>query len=135
MENWRKLSDRLFQVGPFKVGLDGVLTWIPGVGDAYTLGAGGYLLYHATRAKASKRTLTKMGLLLGTDALIGSVPLLGDAFDFSSRAHGRSARILRAELNERQAQVGPAPPAGGAGDQASRAAELPIPDLSRREMR
>jgi hypothetical protein len=107
VEDWRKISDNLFQVGPLKVGLDGVLTWFPGVGDAYGLGASGYLLYHAHRAGASNATMTKMALLLGTDAVVGAVPLAGDVFDMVFRAHARAARILLKELKTRPAAPAP----------------------------
>ena len=56
----RGLSDEMFKVGPWGVGLDGILAWIPGVGTVYSLGAGGYLLYEAAQAGASKSTLGKM---------------------------------------------------------------------------
>ena len=110
MEDWRKISDNLFQVGPLKVGLDGVLTWFPGFGDAYGLGASGYLLYHAHRAGASNATMTKMALLLGTDAVVGAVPIAGDLFDLVFRAHARAARTLLKELKARPADAGAPPP-------------------------
>ena len=95
---WRRLSDRLFSIGPFGVGLDGLLTWVPGLGGVYGLGAGGFLLVQAARVKASRRVMLKMGLLIGADALVGEVPILGDAFDFLFRAHARSARMLLHEM-------------------------------------
>jgi hypothetical protein len=98
VDQWRRLSDRLFQVGPLKVGLDGVLTWIPGVGGAYGLGVGGFLLLQAHRARASKSTMTRMALLLGADALVGELPVLGDVFDVLFRAHARSARMLLRDI-------------------------------------
>lgn len=91
---WRRISDRLFSIGKFGVGLDGILTWVPGVGGVYGLGVGGYLMLQAHRARASKGTMAKMGMLIGLDALVGEVPLLGDAFDFFFRAHARSANML-----------------------------------------
>jgi len=91
---WRRLSDGLFKLGPLKVGLDGLFTWIPGVGGVYGLGVGGFLMLQAHRARASKGTLAKMGALIGLDAVLGEVPLLGDAFDFLFRAHARSANML-----------------------------------------
>src|SRR3712207_5951916 len=94
VHGWRRLSDGLFQVGPLKVGLDGILTWIPAVGGAYGLGVGGFLLLQAHRARASRKTMTKMALLIGADALVGELPIIGDAFDFLFRAHARSARML-----------------------------------------
>ena len=98
VHHWRRLSDRLFQVGPLKVGLDGILTWVPGVGGVYGLGVGGFLLLQAHRARASKTTLGKMAVLIGTDALLGEIPVVGDVFDFLFRAHARSARILLKDI-------------------------------------
>ncbi len=99
VDGWRKISDRLFSIGPFGVGLDGILTWIPAVGGAYGLGVGGYLLTQAWRVRASKATMAKMAALMGADFLLGEVPILGDAFDFLFRAHARSARILNKEID------------------------------------
>ena len=99
VDNWRRISDRLFEVGPLKVGLDGILTWIPGVGGVYGLGVGGFLLLQAHRARASKGTMAKMALLLGADALVGEVPVVGDVFDFLFRAHARSARMLLGHID------------------------------------
>ena len=98
VEQWSRVSDRLFSVGGFGVGLDGILTWIPGIGGVYSLGVGGFLLVQAHRARASRSTMTKMALMLGTDALIGEVPIIGYAFDFLFRSHARSARILLKEI-------------------------------------
>ena len=105
------MSDNLFKLGPLKVGLDGVLTWIPGVGDVYGLGASGFLLVQAARAGASNETLTKMVLLLGTDAVVGSVPLAGDVFDLVFRAHARAARVLLNDIKKRRAAIPISPPA------------------------
>lgn len=98
VEDWRNLSDNMFQVGGLKVGLDGLLTWFPGVGDVYGLGASGFLLYQAQKAGASNGALIKMAMLLGTDAVVGAVPVAGDIFDLFFRAHARSSRILLKEL-------------------------------------
>jgi len=109
VSEWRRLSDRLFSVGPFGVGLDGLLTWVPVVGGVYGLGVGGFLLAQATRVRASRATMVKMGLLMGADALVGEIPLVGDAFDFLFRAHARSARILLKEMEQTHYAVGDVP--------------------------
>lgn len=98
VHHWRRVSDGLFQVGPLKVGLDGILTWLPAVGGVYSLGVGGFLLLQAHRARASRGAMTKMALLIGMDTLIGEVPIIGYAFDFLFRAHARSARILLKDI-------------------------------------
>lgn len=108
VDQWRRISDRLFQLGPLKVGLDGVLTWIPGVGDAYGLGASAFLLGQAARAGASQRCITRMATILGVDAVVGAVPLAGDLFDFVFRAHARAADVLKAEIDRIHAASLPA---------------------------
>ncbi len=102
------MSDRLFSVGPLKVGLDGVLTWIPGVGDAYGLGASAFLLAQAARAGASQETIVRMAMLLGVDAVVGSLPVAGDIFDVVFRAHARAADVLKDEIDRLHSLAPPA---------------------------
>ena len=45
-----KLSDSILKLGPFGIGLDGILAWIPGVGQVYSLAAGLFLLMEGARA-------------------------------------------------------------------------------------
>ena len=99
VDQWRRVSDRLFSVGKFGVGLDGILTLVPGVGGIYGAGAGGFLLLQAHRAHASKGTMTKMAAMVGGDLLVGEVWVIGDIFDFFFRAHARAARTLMKELD------------------------------------
>ncbi|MDP8916580.1 MAG: DUF4112 domain-containing protein [Pseudomonadota bacterium] len=108
VDDWRRISDRLFEVGPLKVGLDGVLTWIPGIGDAYGLGASAFLLAQAARAGASQECITRMAVLLGVDAVVGSVPVAGDLFDVVFRAHARAADVLKDEIDRLHAAATPA---------------------------
>ena len=35
-----RLSDSIVRFGPFSIGIDGVLSWIPAVGELYSMGAG-----------------------------------------------------------------------------------------------
>lgn len=97
----RRLSDRIVGIGAFGVGLDGLLTWIPGVGGLYSAGAGGYLLYQAVRAKASAATIARMSALLGADLLTTEIPLIGDTIDFFLPAHLLAADALQKEIEAR----------------------------------
>ncbi|MBL0968255.1 MAG: DUF4112 domain-containing protein [Brevundimonas sp.] len=79
VEGVKKLSDRAVGIGPFGIGMDGLLTWVPIVGTAYTLGAAGWLLIQAHRAKASPATVVQMMAWLGLDSattVVGEVPFL-----------------------------------------------------------
>lgn len=71
----RRLSDRAVKLGPFGFGLDGLSAWIPGVGAAYSVGAGGFLLLQAIRARASTATLMRMAAYLVADSLTDLIPL------------------------------------------------------------
>ena len=49
-ERVKQLSDRVVGFGPWGIGLDGVLAWVPVAGTLYSLGAGGLLIYEAAQA-------------------------------------------------------------------------------------
>ena len=57
VEGVKKLSDRAVGIGPFGIGLDGLLTWVPVVGTVYSLGAAGWLLVQGIRARALQKDI------------------------------------------------------------------------------
>ena len=98
VEGVRKLSDRVIGIGPWGVGMDGLLTWIPLVGGAYSIGAGALLFASALQAKASPKTLAKMSAYLLFDVAVTEVPVLGSAVDFVFVAHQFAGRALQKEI-------------------------------------
>ena len=98
----RKLSDRVVGIGPFSLGLDGVLAWIPGFGLAYSLGAGGFLLYQGLRAHARPGTLAKMAGFLVADSLtdVIPIPLAPAVADMVFTGHKWAADALLKHLDE-----------------------------------
>ena len=56
-ERIKRLSDRLVGVGPFGLGLDGILAWVPVAGTVYSVGAGAMLVAAGFRGGASVMTL------------------------------------------------------------------------------
>ena len=96
-----RLSDNMIKVGPWGVGLDGMLAWVPGVGTAYSLGAGGLLLYEASQAGVSKATLGKMAAWLAADSAFSGVPVVGWAIDTFFRGHRMAAKILQKDIERR----------------------------------
>ena len=79
----------------FRIGLDGLLGLIPGVGDAASLLPAGYIIYKAHRMGAPRRLVAQMLVNAGADAALGTVPLLGDIFDFAFKANRRNVELLR----------------------------------------
>ncbi|MBX3481615.1 MAG: DUF4112 domain-containing protein [Caulobacter sp.] len=100
-ESIKTISDRVIGIGPFGVGLDGLLTWIPGVGIIYSVAASLFLLFEAARAGVSFSTWLRMLSYLGLDALTSEVPIVGDAIDFFWRGHLMAATALQKDVEDR----------------------------------
>ena len=117
VEGVKKLSDRAVGIGPFGIGLDGLLTWIPVVGTVYSVGAAGWLLIQAAQARATPATLLRMMTYLGLDTAttaVGEViPFAPDVVDLLFPGHLMAARALQkdiesthwVEANEREARA------------------------------
>jgi hypothetical protein len=97
----RRLSDRLVGIGPFGIGLDGVLAWIPGVGPFYSLAAGGVLMVLGLRGGASPASLIKMAGFLVADTASSAVPVAGWAVDTFFPGHLLAAQTLQKDIESR----------------------------------
>jgi hypothetical protein len=97
----RKLSDRLVGIGPWGLGLDGLLAWVPVAGTLYSVGAAGLLLYDAITIGASRATLLRMVAYLGIDSVSSGVPVLGWAVDTLFTGHAFAARALQRDIERR----------------------------------
>ena len=102
VEGVKKLSDRAVGIGPFGIGLDGLLTWIPVVGTVYSVGAAGWLLVQAGKARATPSTLMRMIGYLGLDSAttaVGEViPFAPDVVDFFFPGHLMAAKALQKDI-------------------------------------
>ena len=81
VEGVKKLSDRVIGIGPFGLGMDALLTWVPVVGTVYTVGTAGWLLMQAGKAKATPGTMARMLGYMAVDTATGTVPIAGDIVD------------------------------------------------------
>ena len=104
-ERIKRLSDRLVGIGPVGIGLDGVLAWVPVAGTAYSLGAGGLLLYQGVVAGASLPTLARMAAYLLLDSAASVPPVIGWAVHTLFPGHLMAARALQKDI---EARHGPA---------------------------
>lgn len=102
-ETIKKLSDRVVGFGPFGIGVDGLLTWIPGAGLIYSGGAAIYLFILAIRSEASMGTITKMAGFLGLDVALSGVPIPGaaDLVDMLWQGHLMAANSLQKDIEAR----------------------------------
>jgi len=83
-----------------RFGFDSVLGLFPGVGDGISALMGLYILSRARDLGASPLLLARMGGNIALDAILGSVPLLGDIFDVAFRSNTRNVRLLLAHLEK-----------------------------------
>lgn len=74
-----------------KIGYDGIIGMVPGIGDAVTAVMSSYILVEAARAGVPKRVLVGMATRLGVDTLVGAIPVVGDLFDFAYKANRKNA--------------------------------------------
>jgi Domain of unknown function (DUF4112) len=97
LERLAWLLDDLFRIPGlgWRVGLDALVGLIPGVGDTATTLASLYVLVSAVRYRVPKVTLLRMGLNLGIDYAIGSLPLVGDLFDAWWKSNQMNIELLR----------------------------------------
>lgn len=80
--------------GGYRIGLDGLLGLIPGVGDLIGGGLSTLLLFQAWQNNVPKMVIARMVINILIDAAVGAIPILGDLFDFVWKANLRNARLL-----------------------------------------
>ena len=84
-----------------RVGLDGVLGMIPGIGDVLTTGVSVMIMKEAWAHGLPKTVIGRMGANLLIDTVVGAVPLVGDLFDFGWKANRKNAELLTRHLRGR----------------------------------
>ncbi|MFB6108915.1 MAG: DUF4112 domain-containing protein, partial [Haloplanus sp.] len=107
LRRFSHLFDDAFRVPgtDFRIGLDPLLGLLPVVGDLPGTALAAYAVAVAASADASRATLARMLLVLGVDAVVGSLPLVGDVFDAYWKANLRTVALLDRPLAEAEAEA------------------------------
>ncbi len=97
LDNLAFYLDGLFRVPGtgWRFGLDALIGLIPNVGDTITSFASFYILVAGVRYGVPKITLLRMAFNIAVDYLVGSIPLIGDAFDFVWKANQMNMNLIR----------------------------------------
>jgi Domain of unknown function (DUF4112) len=105
LERLAQLLDDRFRIPGtrYRIGLDGLIGLVPGIGDAVTTVLALYIVLEARRHGVPLRKLGRMGLNVGIDALVGAVPLVGDLFDVAWKANRRNLELLLDHLDQADA--------------------------------
>ncbi|MEQ9440204.1 MAG: DUF4112 domain-containing protein, partial [Cyclobacteriaceae bacterium] len=92
-----RMMDSKFRVPGtnFRFGLDPILGLVPGLGDAASVAVSGSLIYYMARHGVSRKVIIMMLGNVALDAIFGSIPILGNVFDFFFKANQRNVRLLK----------------------------------------
>ena len=96
----RLMDSAITLPGGYRIGWDGIIGLIPGIGDMVGLGVSAWIVFGAARLGAPKPILARMAGNVALESLIGAVPLLGDLFDFVFKANERNMRLLERHVSE-----------------------------------
>jgi hypothetical protein len=138
VEGVKKLSDRAVGIGPFGVGLDGLITWVPVLGTVYSVGAAGWLMTQAVKARATPATMARMLGYLGVDtatSVAGEVPFVGiagDVIDFLFPGHLMAAKALQKDIESTHWVEASARDARASGDHDRHLADMRADPKKRR---
>lgn len=78
-----------------RLGLDSVLGLLPAGGDLLGGVLSSWIILVAARLGAPPSVLARMGGNVVVDALVGTVPVLGDLFDVGWKANRRNVELVR----------------------------------------
>jgi Domain of unknown function (DUF4112) len=98
LERVSKLMDSQFKIPGtnYRFGLDFLIGLVPYAGDVMGFGMGGVLIMAMWRHGASVGMILKMLGNIGLDAIIGTIPVIGDLFDLTYKANNRNVAMLKA---------------------------------------
>jgi hypothetical protein len=97
LERIGMIMDRAIRIPgtQIRIGLDPIIGFLfPVLGDWIGGGVGAYIILASMRHGLPKRTIARMVFNLGVDFALGSIPLIGDAFDFAWKSNDMNLRLL-----------------------------------------
>jgi hypothetical protein len=96
LRRWSVILDSAFRVPgtQFTFGLDPILGLVPGLGDLTTPVFAVLLLVQSVRMRIPRVVQVRMLVNAGIDFLIGSIPIIGDLFDFGWKANVKNLTLL-----------------------------------------
>ena len=108
LDSLAKLMDSQFQIPNMKIrfGLDALIGLIPGVGDFAGFLVSGYIILVLASNGASGFVIARISFNIIIDAVIGSIPILGDIFDLAFKANERNMKLVHEHYLEGRHQGG-----------------------------
>lgn len=100
IRKFTRLMDSAFRIPVigFRFGLDPIIGLIPGAGDLVSTAFSAYIIYLAARFQLPPQVLYKMILNISLEAVVGTIPLIGDLFDAFYKSNVRNLALLEQHL-------------------------------------
>ena len=102
IDGFSRLLDTKFRIPgtSIRFGADFLLGLVPGAGDLVSLGMSGVLVATMAKDGASGMLVARMLCNVTLDALVGTIPILGNIFDLFYKANYRNAVLMREYYGE-----------------------------------
>ena len=96
------LLDDMFRIPGtgIRFGLDALIGWIPGIGDAMAGIASFFIVFAAWRRGVPRITLVRMTVNVGLETALGAIPVAGDVFHVFWKANRRNYKLLIREKEQ-----------------------------------
>jgi hypothetical protein len=96
------LLDDMFRIPGTRIrfGLDAIIGWIPGIGDAASGIASFFIVFAAWRRGVQPVTLVRMTANVLLETTLGAIPVAGDVFHIFWKANRRNYRLLIREKEQ-----------------------------------
>jgi hypothetical protein len=78
----------------YRIGVDGLIGLIPGLGDIIGALLSSYIVAAASQVGVPGVVLVRMALNIALESIIGAIPVVGDIFDFVWKANKRNVELL-----------------------------------------
>ena len=88
-----------------RIGLDPIVSLIPGIGDLLANLTGSLILLIAAQLGVPKIALARMGINVGINTILGAVPIFGDVISIWYRSNVRNVELLERYLASRSKRV------------------------------
>ena len=92
------VMDNSIPIGRWRIGLDGIIGLIPGLGDLIGALVSALIVAAAVSARLPRSAIARMVVNIGIEATVGVIPLLGDLFDMAWKANTKNVEIFRQAL-------------------------------------
>jgi len=91
---------------PIRFGLDGIVGFIPGIGDILGGLASTIIIIAAWVRGVPKVTVARMVVNVAIETAVGSLPVVGNLFDIAWRANRRNYKLLEGSIREPEKHSG-----------------------------